>query len=218
MGGKVRNHNIEKIFMEKRKDDSAILPTKVFQDQLEGNYITVVEFANTLDMARYIRTGIMIAGQKQELIQLGMAMQRIKELKSQEDIKNKQITISRTNVNRNMVRVEIDEEKNKEVISAVKDNTKALGDLWSAVANLNQAQSEHWQYSIMQGDMNTMLQLKTHLESNLTDVKSKMRMLEMDKKFAKMEGDMEQKEIKEKLNKQKEKWKSLVQELTRTLR
>eukprot|EP01126_Amoeba_proteus_P014260 TRINITY_DN16206_c0_g1_i1.p1 TRINITY_DN16206_c0_g1~~TRINITY_DN16206_c0_g1_i1.p1 ORF type:complete len:100 (-),score=32.91 TRINITY_DN16206_c0_g1_i1:158-457(-) len=40
-----------------------------------------------------------------------------------------------------------------------------------------------------------------------------MRMLEMDKKFAKMEGDMEQKEIKEKLNKQKEKWKSLVQEL-----
>eukprot|EP01126_Amoeba_proteus_P058799 TRINITY_DN7635_c0_g1_i11.p1 TRINITY_DN7635_c0_g1~~TRINITY_DN7635_c0_g1_i11.p1 ORF type:complete len:826 (-),score=156.05 TRINITY_DN7635_c0_g1_i11:232-2709(-) len=213
MGTKVRNHNIEKTFQEIRKDKSPILPIRVFQDQIEGNNITVVEFANILDMARYIRKGIKIGEQPYELIQLGMLAQRIKELRTQDDNKNKQIMLRRPMPDKNTDGTMASTNLNNEIISIVKENTKEIGDLWTAVAAMNQAQSEHWQYSKMQTEVNTLIQLRAQLENNITEAKTKMRFLEYEKKMAKMEGRDSQQEIKEKYTKQSEKWKSLVMEL-----
>eukprot|EP01126_Amoeba_proteus_P020691 TRINITY_DN2102_c0_g2_i1.p2 TRINITY_DN2102_c0_g2~~TRINITY_DN2102_c0_g2_i1.p2 ORF type:complete len:146 (+),score=27.06 TRINITY_DN2102_c0_g2_i1:563-1000(+) len=145
MSAKVRNHNMEKIFLEKRTDDSQILPTRVFQDQLEGMNMTIVEFANMLDMARYLRRGIRIVEQDYELVQLGMAAQRIQDLKMQEENMNKQITIRKSNNTRNLIRTEPEELISKELNNRVTENSKEIGELWTAVATLTQAQSDHWQ-------------------------------------------------------------------------
>eukprot|EP01126_Amoeba_proteus_P058382 TRINITY_DN7526_c0_g1_i1.p1 TRINITY_DN7526_c0_g1~~TRINITY_DN7526_c0_g1_i1.p1 ORF type:complete len:631 (+),score=129.95 TRINITY_DN7526_c0_g1_i1:72-1895(+) len=216
MGTKVRNHNMDKIFKELRKDNSPILPTKIFQDQMEGTNITIVEFANTLDMARYMRNGIKIGDQTFEMIQLGMLLQRKMELKTTEENRNKQIMLRRPTYERNNTRVEPEGSLNSELVNEVKDNTREIGDLWTAVAAMTQAHSDQWQYNKMQNDVGILLQLKGQLEDRIVEIKSKLRVLEVEKKIAKMEGNPEQKELKEKFTKLTEKWKTIGRELSET--
>eukprot|EP01126_Amoeba_proteus_P059431 TRINITY_DN7761_c0_g1_i2.p1 TRINITY_DN7761_c0_g1~~TRINITY_DN7761_c0_g1_i2.p1 ORF type:complete len:347 (-),score=47.13 TRINITY_DN7761_c0_g1_i2:895-1935(-) len=89
----IRDTNKEKIFTQERKDGTQIIPSKVFQDQMEGNPITVMEFDYLLDAARYMRTGIEVKDTKLELIQLANLKTRLKEIRDEEDNSRKQITI-----------------------------------------------------------------------------------------------------------------------------
>eukprot|EP01126_Amoeba_proteus_P001531 TRINITY_DN10457_c0_g2_i3.p4 TRINITY_DN10457_c0_g2~~TRINITY_DN10457_c0_g2_i3.p4 ORF type:complete len:226 (-),score=55.36 TRINITY_DN10457_c0_g2_i3:2014-2691(-) len=164
-------------------------------------------------MARYMRVGVKIKDQTHDMIQLGGAAQRIKELRTQEENKRKQITIRKTGVRGEIEKEEKRDKERTELEENVKGNTKAIGEIWSAVATLSQAQNEHWQYSRMQGDVTNLVQLKSHLEREITEVKSKIRMMELEKRMAKIEGEGEKGDMKEKLNKQKEKWKKLLVEL-----
>eukprot|EP01126_Amoeba_proteus_P020695 TRINITY_DN2102_c0_g3_i2.p1 TRINITY_DN2102_c0_g3~~TRINITY_DN2102_c0_g3_i2.p1 ORF type:complete len:164 (+),score=30.44 TRINITY_DN2102_c0_g3_i2:86-577(+) len=142
-----------------------------------------------------------------------MAAQRIQDLKMQEENMNKQITIRKSNNTRNLIRTEPEELISKELNNRVTENSKEIGELWTAVATLTQAQSDHWQYSRQQEEVNTLMQLRRQLESDISDIKAKLRSLELEKKIAKLEGDNEQTTIKERLNKHKDKWRNLQREL-----